>query len=421
MNPQSFTRRESSPCWGTRPPGWKTATHIIYWLMLIEARAALEMSFTVPVWIWVDLLFKMWNLVTKIPLWILVNFNDTLIIYVKFWKYKLLKTYGFGIPSKNREVSILCYEVRYVMATIDSSVSGPSVPLSEICYGYHWQFNVRIFCAIKCDKLWLPSTVQFQDILSHLVRDVMVTIDSSVPGNCVSLSERSYGHHWQFIVRIFCAIKCDKLWLPSTVQFQDIPCHLVRYVMGTTDRSVAGNSVPLSQRSYGHHWEFSIRTFCAIKCDMLWLPSTFQCQDVLCHLVRYVMGSIDSSVSGNSVPLSEICYGHHWQFSIRTFCAIKWDMLRVTLTVRCLRYVTRTIDSSVSGYSVPLSEICYGYNWQFSVSIFCAIKWDMLRISLTVQYQDILCQLMRYVMGTIDSSMSRNSVPLSEICYGYNW
>jgi len=50
-----------------------------------------------------------------------------------------------------------------------------------------------------------------------------------------------------------------------------------------------------------------------------------------------------------------------------------------------------TIDSSVSGHSVPLSQICYGYHWQFIVRTYCAIKWDMLRVRMTVQFQDILC------------------------------
>jgi len=53
------------------------------------------------------------------------------------------------------------------MATIDNSVSGHSVPLSEICYGYHWQFSIRTFCAIKWDMLWVPLTIQCQDILCH--------------------------------------------------------------------------------------------------------------------------------------------------------------------------------------------------------------------------------------------------------------
>jgi len=60
-----------------------------------------------------------------------------LIICVKLLKYQPPKTYEFGIFNKNRELNILCYDVRYVMATIDSSVSGHSVKLSEICYGYH--------------------------------------------------------------------------------------------------------------------------------------------------------------------------------------------------------------------------------------------------------------------------------------------
>jgi len=42
------------------------------------------------------------------------------------------------------------------------------------------------------------------------------------------------------------------------------------------------------------------------------------------------MGTIDSSVSGYSVSLTEICYGN--------------------------------IDSSVSGHSVSLTEIYYGYH-----------------------------------------------------------
>jgi hypothetical protein len=35
------------------------------------------------------------------------------------------------------------------MATTGSSMSGYSVSLSEICYGYDWQFSARTFFAIE--------------------------------------------------------------------------------------------------------------------------------------------------------------------------------------------------------------------------------------------------------------------------------
>ena len=71
--------------------------------------------------------------------------------------------------------------------------------------------------------------------------------------------------------RTFCAIKCDMLWVLLTVQCQDILCHY----------------------------------------DMLRIPLTVPYQDILCHYVRYVLGTTDSSVSGHSVPLNEIGYDHH--------------------------------------------------------------------------------------------------------------
>jgi hypothetical protein len=204
----------------------------------------------------------------------------------------------------------------------------------------------------------------------------MDTIGNSVSVYSVPLCEICYGYHWQFSFRTFCTINWDMLWISLTVQYH------------------SGHSVPLCGICYGHNWLFSVRIFCAFKWDMLWL--TFQ--DILCHYLVYVMATIDSSVSGYSVPLFEICYVYHLQIIIRIFCAIKWDMLWVTLTVQfqeilChyVRYVMVTIDSSVSGYSVPLSEMCYVYHWQFIIMIFCAINWVMLWVPLTVQFHDILC------------------------------